>query len=93
MSLVKRGDIWHYDFWFLGRRYVGTTRQTVKADAGICEQEVKRRLRRQSAGRATRRGGAALPGLGRGALPRAPAADDAPGVSGRQPARHPALLG
>ena len=40
MSLVKRGDIWHYDFWFLGRRYVGTTRQTVKADAGICEQEV-----------------------------------------------------
>jgi integrase len=50
MSLVKRGDIWHYDFWFLGRRYVGTTRQTVKADASICEQEVKRRVRRQSAG-------------------------------------------
>jgi hypothetical protein len=27
MSLVKRGDIWHYDCWFQGRRYVGTTRQ------------------------------------------------------------------
>jgi hypothetical protein len=50
MSLFKRGDTWHYDFWFLRRRCVGTTRQTVKTDAGICEQEVKRRIRRQSAG-------------------------------------------
>jgi hypothetical protein len=50
MSLCRRGDIWHYDFWFQGRRYVGTTRQTVKADALVCEHEVKRRIRRQSAG-------------------------------------------
>jgi hypothetical protein len=50
MSLVKRGDIWHHDFWFLRHRYVGTTRQRVKADASVCEHEVKRRLRRQSAG-------------------------------------------
>ena len=50
LSLFKRGSIWYYDFWFQGRRYVGTTRQTTKGDATVCEQEVKRRLRRQSAG-------------------------------------------
>jgi len=50
MSVFKRGDIFHYDFWFQGRRYVGTTRQTLRTDATICEQEVKRRIRRQAAG-------------------------------------------
>jgi hypothetical protein len=49
-ALDERGDIFHYDFWFQGRRYVGTTRQTLRSDATICEQEVKRRVRRQSAG-------------------------------------------
>jgi integrase len=50
MSLWKRGDVWHYDFWLLGRRYFGSTRQTVRVDATVCEQEVKRRVRRQAAG-------------------------------------------
>jgi integrase len=50
VSLWKRGDVWHYDFWFQGRRYVGSTRQTVRSDATVCEQEVKRPVRRQSAG-------------------------------------------
>jgi hypothetical protein len=50
MTLFKRGDIWQYDFWFLGRGDA-TPRQTVKADASVCPQEVKaRRLRRRSAG-------------------------------------------
>ena len=39
MSVFKRGDIFHYDFWFEGRRYVGTTRQRLRGDATICEQE------------------------------------------------------
>jgi hypothetical protein len=50
MTLRKRGEVWHYDFWFQHRRYGGTTRQTSRADAAACEHEVKRRLRRQVAG-------------------------------------------
>ena len=50
MSLWKRGDVWQFDFWFQGRRYAGSTRQSVRADAVVCEQEIKRRLRRQAAG-------------------------------------------
>ena len=50
VSLWKRGDIWHNDFWFQGRRYFGSTCQTVRGYATVCEQEVKRRVRRQSAG-------------------------------------------
>jgi integrase len=50
VSLWKRGDVWHYDFWFQGRRYSGSTRQTGRSDAAVCEHEVKRRLRRQAAG-------------------------------------------
>jgi hypothetical protein len=50
VSLWKRGAIWYYDFWFQGRRYAGSTRQVTRADASVCEQEVKRRLRRQAAG-------------------------------------------
>ena len=50
MSVFKRGEIFHYDFWFQNRRYVGTTRQLVRRDAILCEQDVKRRVRRQSAG-------------------------------------------
>jgi hypothetical protein len=61
VSLWKRGDIWHYDFWFLGRRYFGSTRQTTRGDANACEQEVKRRVRRQAAG---------LEGPTRGGAPR-----------------------
>jgi len=50
MSPYKRGSIWYDDFWFQGQRYVGTTRQTTKGDALACEQDVRRRLRRQAAG-------------------------------------------
>jgi integrase len=50
VSLLKRGDIWHYDFWFQGLRYAASTRQTARSDANACEQEVKRKLRRQLAG-------------------------------------------
>jgi hypothetical protein len=50
MSLVKRGDIWYYDFWFQQRRYVRSTRQTVRSDVALVEQEAKRHIRRQSAG-------------------------------------------
>src|SRR5262249_26397482 len=49
-GLWKRGDVWHYSFWFEGRRYSGTTRQTTKNDAAVYEQDVRRRLRRQAAG-------------------------------------------
>ncbi len=50
MTLRKRGEVWHYDFWFQHRRYAGTTHQTTRADAAGCEPQVKRRLRRQAAG-------------------------------------------
>jgi integrase len=50
MSLVKRGDVWYYDFWFQQRRYVRSTRQTVRSDAALVEQDTKRHLRRQCAG-------------------------------------------
>jgi integrase len=50
LSLWKRGEVWQYDFWFEGRRYSGTTRQTTKNDAAVYEQDVRRRLRRQAAG-------------------------------------------
>ena len=58
-----------YDFWFQGQRYVGTTRQTTKSDAIVCEQEVRRRLPTGGRPRGVRRQpGTAVPGLGRGAL-------------------------
>ena len=50
MNLSKRGEVWQYDFWFQGRRYARTTRQTAKGDANVYEQELKRKLRRQAAG-------------------------------------------
>ena len=50
MSPFKRGSIWYYDFWFQGRRFAGSTRQTTKGDATVFEQDIRRRLRRQVAG-------------------------------------------
>ena len=50
MSLFKRGDVWHYDFWFEGRRYFGSTRQVVRANAELVERDVKRHLRQRTAG-------------------------------------------
>jgi hypothetical protein len=38
MRVFKRGEIFHYDFWFQNRRYVGTTRQLVRRDVILCEQ-------------------------------------------------------
>lgn len=45
MSLHRRGDTWHYDFWFAGERFRGTTRCRKKGDA----QKVVDKLRRDLA--------------------------------------------
>lgn len=45
MTVVKRGSIWHYDFWFKGKRHQGTTDQTRRDDALRVESKVKERLR------------------------------------------------
>lgn len=42
MSVSRRGDIYHYDFWHNGTRYRGSTKCRKKADA----QKVVERLRR-----------------------------------------------
>jgi len=33
MSLCRRGTVWHYDFWYRGNRYRGSTEQTSKTRA------------------------------------------------------------
>jgi hypothetical protein len=53
MTLLKRGRIWHYDFWFRGRRYKATTHQTERQAALIVESELKKQLRLRLAGLAT----------------------------------------
>jgi integrase len=50
MSLVKRGRIWHYDFWYLLTRYRKSTRQRIRDDAERVERNVKDVLRQRSAG-------------------------------------------
>lgn len=53
MTLVKRGRIWHYDFWYKGARHQSTTGQELKDDAEQVERDVKRQLRREAFGIAT----------------------------------------
>jgi hypothetical protein len=47
MALYKRGGVWHYDFAMDGRRYRGTTKETVSSEARMIEaklmQEAKQR--------------------------------------------------
>jgi integrase len=47
MALYKRGKVWHYDFAMDGRRYRGTTKESVESKARMIEsqlmQEAKRR--------------------------------------------------
>jgi len=47
MALYKRGGVWHYDFAMDGRRYRGTTKETVSSKARMIEarlmQEAKQR--------------------------------------------------
>jgi integrase len=50
MTLVKRGNIFAYDFWYRGRRYQASTEQTNRADAQLVEDAVKQRLRRETHG-------------------------------------------
>ena len=50
MSLVRRGDVWHYDFWFKGTRHRGSTLMTTRAEAAAVEAAAKTRLRRISMG-------------------------------------------
>lgn len=45
MTVIKRGPYWHYDFFYKGRRYTGTTDQTVREQAQRVESQVKERLR------------------------------------------------
>ena len=50
MTLLKRGRIWHYDFWYAGARHQGTTGQDLRDDAEQVERDVKRRLRQEAFG-------------------------------------------
>lgn len=50
MTLVRRGDIWHYDFWFKGERYRGSTLMATRAEAEAVEAAAKTRLRRIAMG-------------------------------------------
>lgn len=45
MTLVKRGDVYHYKFLYKGRWYRGSTGQRSRADAELAEAEVKKRTR------------------------------------------------
>jgi len=44
MSLYRRGDTWHYDFWQAGERHRGTTRHRKKADATRFLESYRRTL-------------------------------------------------
>lgn len=52
MSLTKRGDYWHFDFWIDGNRFRGTTNETRKAKAELVLTE-----KREEAKRAIKLGG------------------------------------
>jgi integrase len=41
MSIVKRGKIFHYDFWHAGQRFQGSTQCKNKADAILVERQVR----------------------------------------------------
>ena len=44
MSLIKRGKIWWYEFWFAGRRVQESTKTTSKTNAKRAEQKRRREL-------------------------------------------------
>ncbi|HAJ02512.1 MULTISPECIES: tyrosine-type recombinase/integrase [unclassified Brevundimonas] len=44
MSLYRRGETWHYDFWQAGERHRGTTRLRKKADATRYLENLRRSL-------------------------------------------------
>lgn len=46
----KDRDAWRYDFYWKGKRYVGSTEQLTERDAREWELDYKRRLRRRAAG-------------------------------------------
>lgn len=50
MTLVKRGEIYHYKFVYKGRRYRGSTGQRDRADAELAEAEAKKRIRQEAWG-------------------------------------------
>ncbi len=50
MTLIKRSSYFHYDFWYKGQRYQGTTEQADRDDAAVVEDNLKRQLRRQARG-------------------------------------------
>lgn len=54
MSLIKRGDVWHYDFQLGGERHRGSTGETLKRKAEEVERE-----KRDEAKRALKLGGRA----------------------------------
>lgn len=50
MTVYLRGNVYWYDFWFEGRRYRDTTKQTGLEDAKEVEENLKRQLRRRAGG-------------------------------------------
>lgn len=53
MSVFKRGEIYHYDFWYRNVRYRGSTEQRERDDADQVESDLKSKLRRQAKGLTT----------------------------------------
>mgnify|MGYP001558325195 CR=1 FL=1 len=52
MTVYKRSHrpTWEYNFWWMGRRYTGSTRQLTRKDAETFVKSKRDRLRRQAAG-------------------------------------------
>lgn len=42
MSLLRRGDVWWYEFWFAGRRVQESSKSTSKTVAKTAEQNRRR---------------------------------------------------
>ena len=47
MALYKRGEVWHYDFAVDGRRYRGTTKETVLSRARLIEAQLMNEARQR----------------------------------------------
>lgn len=50
MTVYRRGRVWHYDFWYKGDRYRGSTGQLTKDDAKDVETREQQKVRRKAAG-------------------------------------------
>lgn len=50
MSVYKRGDRWHFDFWLLGARHTSPAGFETKAEAQEAEDAKRRIVRRRAAG-------------------------------------------